>query len=244
MSVSLNSGKGKVIAFLRNTGVLCLLLTCLSACKKDSPPPPSTAPGKATLIFPKQNEVCTEGRILSLAETAIDFRWETAENTDTYELTVKNLVTGEVVSQSTAELHLEMNLKRNAPYSWFIISKSRQTGITAKSDVFKFYNAGPGILSYAPFPAEIIAPVMGQAVSVQNSMISLDWNGNDVDGDLINYDVYFGTTQTPELLRSNLTESSLNEVSVKSKSTYYWRVVSRDRRGNTSDSGLFQFTVN
>lgn len=242
MSISFTVRKGQA-AFLKYTGFL-FLLVCLSACKKDSPPPPSTAPGKATLIFPTQNEVCTEGRILSPTETAIDFRWGTAENTDTYELTVKNLVTGEVVSQSTGELHVEMNLKRNAPYSWYITSKSRQTGVTAKSDVFKFYNAGPGILSYAPFPAEIVSPIMGQVVTAQNSTVRLDWNGNDVDGDLLNYDVYLGVTTAPELLRANLAESSLNEVTVKSKTIYYWRVVSRDRLGNTSDSGLFQFSVN
>lgn len=242
--MSVSSCIMKANKVLKYTGVLFLVGMYLSGCKKDSPPPPSIAPGKATLIFPQHNEVCTEGRILSPTETQIDFKWAAAENTDTYDLAVKNLVSGEEMLQSTGELHLEMNLKRNIPYSWYVISKSRQAGVTTKSDVFKFYNAGPGLLSYAPFPAEIVSPIMGQTVSATNSLVNLDWNGSDVDGDLLNYDIYLGTTPAPELFRGKHTESNLNDIPVKSRTTYYWRVVSRDRTGNTSDSGLFQFFVN
>lgn len=223
---------------------LFLLLTVLVSCQKDSPPPPSTAPAKATLVFPEQNSICTEGEVISPLEAAIDFRWNQAENTHTYELTIKNLVTGETSSKSTEELHQVATLKRGTPYSWFVTSKSRQTGATAKSDVFKFYNAGPGVRTYAPFPAEIVSPIMGQQIAASLGTISLDWTGNDVDGDLVSYDVYLGTSNSPQLLRSDVADSKLDGISITSNTTYYWRVVSRDSKGNTSDSGLFQFRVN
>ena len=223
-------------------GKSCLwLLFGLIACQKDSPPPPVNEPGKAVLIFPEQNSVCLEGKAISAEESTVEFRWNAAEHTDTYELTVKNLITGEEQTGGTPELHLEMVLRRNAPYSWFVTSRSRQTGVTAKSDVFRFYNAGPGIVWYAPFPAEVVAPAMGQSLAA--GQVSLDWNGSDADGDLAGYDVYLGTTTMPDLLSGNLTESRLDGVAVTAGTVYYWRVISRDSKGNTSDSGLFQFSV-
>jgi hypothetical protein len=231
-----------VITKIMKRKVLCLLLVgSLIACQKDSPPPLVNEPGKAGLIFPEQNSVCLEGNVISPSESAVDFRWDKSDHTDSYEITVKNLITAEIRTASTTDQHLEVLLGRNAPYSWFITSKSRQTGVSTKSDVFRFYNAGPGKVSYAPFPAEILSPAMGQTVSA--GAVNLDWNGNDPDGDLSGYDVYLGTSTAPELLRSNVRDSNLDGIPVKAKNIYYWRIVSRDARGNTSDSGLFQFSV-
>ncbi len=218
------------------------LILGLAACQKDSPPPPVSEPGKAVLVFPEQNSVCMEGRVISAEESAVDFRWSPSEYTDTYELTIKNLITAEVRTAGTAESHLEVVLGRNAPYSWYVTSKSRQTGVAAQSDVFRFYNAGPGAVSYAPFPAEILLPVMGQ--SVPAGQVTLDWNGSDADGDLAVFDVYFGTSPNPDLFLSGLQDSKLEGVPVQANTVYFWRVISRDGAGNTSDSGVFRFSVN
>jgi len=53
-----------------------------------------------------------------------------------------------------------------------------------------------------------------------------------------------GTTNSPSVLQSNLTTSVLNNVTVNSAVTYYWKVVTKDLKGNTSDSGVYSFTVN
>jgi hypothetical protein len=221
---------------------LYFLLLGLLACQKDSPPPAVTEPGKAVLVFPQQNSVCMEGTVLSPAESSVEFKWNGSENTDTYEITVKNLLTAEIRTASTEAQNVELTLSRNTPYSWFITSRSRQTGVATQSDIFRFYNSGPGKVSYAPFPAEIVSPAMGQSLS--GPRVNLDWNGNDADGDLTGYDVYLGTSKTPELIRVNLQDSKFDAVLVKENTLYYWRVVSRDARGNTSDSGVFQFRVN
>jgi hypothetical protein len=36
----------------------------------------------------------------------------------------------------------------------------------------------------------------------------------------------------------------LNNVSVTSKNTYYWKIVTKDSQGNSSDSDIFVFKVN
>jgi hypothetical protein len=139
--------------------------------------------------------------------------------------------------------NIEINLSRNTPYSWFVSSKSTKNTFIAKSESWKFYNSGPGLISYSPFPAEIISPKKNEVVQPISGNINLEWKGSDVDGDILNYDVYFGTSNSPLILSSKLTTNSLNNVAVKENTTYYWKVMTRDTKGNVSDSGLYQFSV-
>jgi hypothetical protein len=223
--------------------ILILFIVVISvACKKN--PKPDLKPAAAVLTFPANNETCITGSILSATESSILFKWKQAVNVESYKLSIKNLEKGTTAFYNSSSTELEVKLIRNTPYSWHIISNSSKVADTAKSEVWKFYNAGEANASYAPFPAEIILPTMGQNVSAVNSKIILDWNGSDVDNDIASYDVYLGTTKTPALLSANLTSSILNDIIVTSNTLYYWKVVSKDSKGNTSDSGLYQFKVN
>ena len=61
--------------------------------------------------------------------------------------------------------------------------------------------------------------------------------------------VWFGATRAQVLIASSsstqlTTDSFVNGVALTSKTTYYWKVITRDTNGDTSDSGLFQFTTN
>jgi hypothetical protein len=201
------------------------------------------APVKAVLTFPLQNAVCTTGTIVSDSLSTITFTWNASDNTDNYDFYLKNLLTSTISIKNTTQTQLDVTLPRNTPFSWYIISKSTKTTTTAQSDVWKFYNAGLGTITYAPFPAQITAPAFGQNVAAGN--INLTWTGSSVNPNtIVNYDVYFGTTTTPPIYKGAISDSFVNGISVSSKTTYYWRVVTRDFNGNTSDSGLYQFSVN
>ncbi|HEY1024868.1 MAG TPA: hypothetical protein VGE26_06860 [Sphingobacteriaceae bacterium] len=223
--------------------LIVLLVFSVVSCQSDAPPPPAIPPARALLIFPEQNAVCTEGTVISATQSAIVFTWNSSANTDIYEVTIKNLTTGLTSTHVATEPRLEITLSRNAPYSWFVVSKSYQVGTTTKSDVWKFYNAGPGIISYAPYPAEIIFPVIGQQIDAPDGTVTLDWTGADADEDLMGFDIYFGTTTSPALLKSDHPESNV-PVAVTAGQTYYWRIITKDAQGNTSNSGLYQFRVN
>jgi hypothetical protein len=227
---------------LLKIAVAFLLVLVLTTCgKKESVPP---APEASVLAAPLKDEVCTTGKIISDTESTIDFKWLAAANAESYELSIKNLLTNSVSNQVTSATNLEVTLKRNTPYSWFITSKSSKSLTTAISPVWKFYNSGLGVISYPPYPAEIISPTLGQKVSATNGKITLQWRGLDTDNDIANYDVYFGTTNAPAIIQNKLTETSLANVSVNSATTYYWKVITRDTKGNTSDSGTYQFSIN
>ena len=223
---------------------LIFIIVLLAGCTSDVFTPQSLLPVKAALTFPAKDAICTTGTVLSATQSSITFTWNAAANTTSYEFTLKNLITAAIITQTTANTQLTITLLRNTPYSWYVTSKSTKINETAKSEVWKFYNSGPATVSYPPFPADIITPVLGQNLNAPNGKINLTWAGNDVDNDIATYDVYFGETSTPILLQANIPTSFLNDVSVTSNKTYYWKVITKDSAGNRSSSILSQFKIN
>lgn len=227
---------------MRRGIILILVLALFAGCKKRTyvPYPPT----KVSLVFPAKDAPCTTGTVISSSQNTVVFQWNSSEYTDSYELHLKNLLTDASTTTAVTSNQLEVTLSRNTPYSWYIVSINKYSTEHVQSDVWKFYNSGPGVLSYAPYPAEILTPTFGQSVTVTAGKLNLDWNGSDVDNDIATYDVYFGTTATPAVFRSGLTESIAIDVPVTSGNTYYWKVITKDKQGNSSDSGLYQFKVN
>lgn len=201
-------------------------------------------PAKAVLIAPAQNELCTQGTIISATESTVILQWSAAENAQGYELNIKDLEAGTTTSKLTTATQLSVTLKRNTPYSWYVKSGSSLNTATALSDTWRFYNAGPAAVNYAPFPADLIAPALGQSVTAAGGKIAISWAGNDVDNDIESYDVYLSDVATPTLLTSGITTNSLNDIAVVSGKQYYWKVITKDKKGNKSESGIHYFKVN
>lgn len=227
------------------TLLIFIVLLLVISCHKEDPDPVLIIknPTEALLVFPYENSECNEGTNITATQSTVLFEWRSAENTDEYELILSNLSTTDKTSFMVSETNIPIVLQRGTPYAWYVISRSDKIDSTATSEIWKFYNAGQGIESYAPFPAEIITPSMAETITSSPSKITLDWNGSDVDNDIIGYDLYFGTANPPDLLESNLQESVLTDVQVESNSIYYWSVTTKDARGNSSESGIFQFKI-
>ena len=221
---------------------LLLILLCLAviSCKKPVKDPPT----KAVLSLPLNNEACTSGTVTSPTLSSILFKWNASQNAESYELTIKNLETGVTTTQTTTNAELAVTLTRNMPYSWFVTAKSSKIATTAVSDTWKFYNAGEATSAFAPFPADLTFPRMAQRVTPTAGKIALTWTGGDVDNDIVNYDIYLGTTTTPALIKATQTGLTLPDVAVNAATTYYWKVITRDSKGNTSDSGIYVFYTN
>lgn len=199
-------------------------------------------PTAAALIFPEANSECTEGTSPTSTESIVQFKWSAGLHTNSYKLDLKDLNTGAVSSHTSSSTSVSIKIKRANPYSWSIVSKSSSSSKTATSPVWKFFNAGDGVVSYAPFPAELVSPLIGTVI--EEAVVSLDWSGSDVDGDIKSYDVYFGEAENPEKIETEITESILNNVAVTSGKKYYWKIDTKDEAGNVSISDTFNFTVN
>jgi len=220
------------IIFILMTGFI------LTGCTKKANVKPILT--KATLVFPEKNAVCTQGTSVSATQSAITFKWDPSPNATSYSVTCKNLLTNTSETQDAGTNLLKVVLLVNTPYSWSVISKASTGFDDAKSDTWKFYNAGQATTNYAPFPAEANFPAMDDQVAAGNPMFK--WTGSDADGDPLTYDFYCATDYNPVLIKGGLTNSNYADFTVK-PGIYYWKIISRDDHGNASDSGVFQFTV-
>lgn len=203
--------------------------------------PKIPTPSAAVLIFPFNNEECTEGNVLSETQSQVTFQWNAAENTDSYTLKLKNLESGTENSTTTTNTQLQLTLDRGTPYAWSVVSKANGTDENATSDTWRFYNAGAATENHAPFPAYDPSPKMGIAVDPGN--ITLQWKSTDLDGDALTYAIYLDTANPPIALLDE-SETNSSETMVVPNTVYYWRVVSSDSAGNSSESEIFEFRTN
>jgi len=202
-----------------------------------------SAPDAVALVYPLNNSDCETGEPVSASQSRITFEWNAADNADSYQVYVKNLETQSILQYSAgANTTLDINLTRGTPYSWYVVSKKEGVSETGTSPKWKFYNAGDPVTTYVPFPADVVAPPMSATVSVTS--VTLQWDGGDVDDNIIGYDVFFGTSANPTTLIASPAAPQLPNVSVSAGTTYYWKVVTHDADGNSSTSAVFQFKTN
>ncbi|MFD2146633.1 hypothetical protein [Mucilaginibacter antarcticus] len=228
---------------MRKYLIFIFIVLAVAGCKKKNKAVTSTIPGKPALTTPAQNSVCISGTIISATESQVLFTWNPAVNTDSYDLVLKNLLTYTSTTINTIDTKINATLLRNTPYEWYISAKQNSSSTTTQSDGWKFYNSGAGIVSYPPFPADIMYPAFGQVITPSNGKIELYWAGNSVGNNIASYTVCLGTTSNPPAIKNGLTESQLKDVAVTANTTYYWRIITFDADGNYTDSGLFQFKI-
>ena len=200
---------------------------------------PQDEPIAVLLVFPDKNALCNEGTQLTPTESTVFFEWEPNDNAINYILTIENLATETILKFETDGFILPVTIDRAQPFRWFVSYDFLSE--TKDSELWNFYNAGPGVQTYAPFPAAIISPSMSQSIPSTNS-VTLEWSGSDVDDDIVDYDVYFGETSPLSLITSAISANQLT-VSVVPGTIYFWNVVTKDAVGNTSESGIYQFKV-
>ncbi|MEM6514688.1 MAG: hypothetical protein AAF688_00755 [Bacteroidota bacterium] len=198
-------------------------------------------PVPVLLVFPQKDILCNEGLDPTPTQSTVFFEWLPNSNAISYTLYLENLNTNEIAQYETDDndFILPITIARATPYRWRV--DYNLNGDIKQSEAWNFYNAGPGLQNYAPFPAEIASPVMAESLPTTTS-VNLQWSGSDVDNDVVAYDVYFGTENPPTLKTSGLTETQLS-VPVNPDTIYYWNIITKDAGGNTSESGVFQFRV-
>lgn len=211
------------------------------SCSKTDPPKP---PGVTSLVFPEQNSICTTGVSLTPTESRVSFRWLSATDTESYELSVTNLNSNTTQRISTSELTADVVLEKGAPHSWEVTSRNNQVSETTPSANWVFYNAGSQI-SHPPFPSQIILPKSGATVfRSSDNTILLEWQGFDVDGDIAEFEVYADEQESADVLITT-TNPSVNsfKFDVEANTIYYWKVVCKDEEGNVSTSNIYSFKV-
>jgi hypothetical protein len=224
---------------------ILIIVLAIAACgtKKTTDPQPGGGPEAFTLLLPVKDQVCTTGSVLTPTESSIIFQWNASKSAGSYELVLKNLLTQAETKQTVTSTQATATLLRNTPYSWYINAKSANSSDITKSETWKFYNSGPGVESYAPYPAELLTPGFGEIVTAVNGKVNLTWKGSSAGNNIDYYNVFFGPSNNPPLVKAQTKDSFVNDVTVTSGSTYYWTVITVDKNGNVSTAPMANFYV-
>lgn len=224
----------------------CLILPFINGCGGDkngdgSITEPEKEPQIAALIYPENNTKCNEGTIISQTQSKVTFRWEAAAYANRYVLVITNLNDNSIDETLVSTNYLEVTLLRGTPYSWYVISKSTSSKATAKSETWRVYNAGVSTENYAPFPAELVSPMMG---ATTNTFLNLSWKGSDVDNDITEYEIYLDKSNPPNTSIGTTTNTKVAVSDLDGESIYYWKIITYDNYGNNSESQVFEFRTN
>ena len=88
----------------------------------------------------------------------------------------------------------------------------------------------------------MVSPALSASLAASTVNLSLEWLGEDVDNDIAEYEILFGNVNPPTQAQA-ATSSNNVSVTVSSGNTYFWRVITKDVNNNTSESQVFEFTI-
>ena len=214
--------------------LVCALLAL--GCKKDPPSPP----GKVTLLSPAKNSECSAIDSESGNTNLVEFSWQAASHTESYVLQVNELNSGTGQMKTTTALSEILAIEKGTPFSWNVTATNRAVTEKSVSETWYFFSPGTET-SYAPFPVEVLRPNGPKAFIDVNEEVSLEWVGADLDEDIDGYELFFGTENPPTLHASLTSNQTSAKVAAITKTVYYWRVITKDQEGNTSDTGVLSF---
>lgn len=203
--------------------------------------------GELALAAPLDSSTC-EGVSTSTTKCEVTLSWLPTSDNETYVLTVTNLNTNKVVliQNDIKTTTYKITLDKKEPFSWTISSRDNVTReISNKSPIWKFYaSAGESISNFAPFPADLLAPIQDKIVTAVDGKITLKWAGADANADSLKYTVYLDKVDGKQAPATELTNITATQATVNvSSGVYYWRVKSSDAN-SSSFSQIVRFTVN
>lgn len=98
-----------------------------------------------------------------------------------------------------------------------------------------------GGLNTAPAAPEFVAP--SNADNAVSTRCLLEWSCTDPENDELLFDVYFGTTNNPAKVASDLKVFSYKCLPLEFTGTYYWKVVAKDPYEHVVSSEVWEFTT-
>jgi hypothetical protein len=199
-------------------------------------------PGAVTLVSPSGNSACIQGTTESDA-SEVAFSWNAATNAENYRIDITNLNSQVKKSYTVSKLSYSTSLNNNAFYSWCVtaINGGGSTG----SDTLKFYLSGTPASNYAPFPTKLLTPEQGAVINANGAaavQVAFRWVGSDIDNDIARYALYLDNVDASTPVGSSLTTATTTQTLERGK-TYYWKVVTTDKAGNSSCSTVRNFII-
>jgi len=132
---------------------------------------------------------------------------------------------------------LPPNKKALKEYYWKIVSRNVTGGGTATGPIWNFTTKNE-------LPEVPSSPAPSNFEIDQLTSLTLTWVCSDNNtGDTLTYDIYFGDTIVPPLIKIDHGSNSYSIGGLTYESVYYWKIVARDNHGAIATSPVWQFTV-
>lgn len=201
--------------------------------------PINKAPSAPKLISPQSDQACTF--------SSMTFEWEPSidpEGTDVaYEFEVSETQDFSVLYKAieTNNTFVSLELEKGSTYYWRVLSKDEEGNESHYFEIRSFFTEPR--LTYNSIPQNPNSEIPSHNSTIDQSQTKLEWTSLDEDGDVLAFDVYFGTTNPPQLVQENLDETSF-EADLKEATTYYWQIIAKDTRGAKAIGPIWKFNVN
>lgn len=201
--------------------------------------PINKAPSAPKLISPQSDQACTF--------SSMTFEWEPSidpEGTDvTYEIEVSEKQDFAVLYKAieTNNTFVSLELEKGSTYYWRVLSKDEEGNESQYFEIRSFFTEPR--LTYNSIPQNPNSEIPSHNSTIVKSQNKLEWTSLDEDGDALVFDVYFGTTNPPQLVQENLEETSF-EADLKEATTYFWQIIAKDTRGAKAIGPIWKFNVN
>ena len=89
-------------------------------------------------------------------------------------------------------------------------------------------------------PGNPSPPNKGEDINIDEDF---SWSCSDPDGDSLKYDVYFGTSNSPQKVSSNQSDNSFDPGILNYEIKYYWKIVAWDEKGASTQGPIWSFTT-
>jgi hypothetical protein len=142
----------------------------------------------------------------------------------------------QLVSNQSSESYQPDPLQENITYYWRIIAWDTHDA-SARGPLWQFTTRqnSPPYEPSNPLPSDHAMNVSLDA--------DLRWVGGDPDGDVVTYDIYFGTTSPPQQIAQNQTQTLYDLGWLSSNTTYYWLIISWDAHHASASGPIWNFTT-
>ncbi|MFT3739816.1 MAG: FISUMP domain-containing protein [Breznakibacter sp.] len=193
-------------------------------------------PASILLASPINNAI----NVLYNAELFWNKAFDADDDISYYELYygIAEPLTNPLVTTST---NIFIHLSANTTYHWKVAAIDAH-GARVTSDTWSFTTVASS-LNHAPSSPQLLFPADNATdIGFQQS---LEWSpSSDTDQDLVYYDVFFGTeSDSVKPVATALTDTTYLPGGLRASTTYYWKVISYDRKGGMSESPLQSFST-
>ncbi|MCC8361351.1 fibronectin type III domain-containing protein [Salinimicrobium sediminilitoris] len=221
--------------------ILCFLVF---ACSSDSEPPDENekqnkAPEAPILLTPEDNLFCVDNEL--------EFSWLSATDPEgdnvsyLFEISTSSDFSEMYYRKELTSLIMNKQFDKGMTYYWRVVAKDSKGHTGAYSAVRNFFTEEAPSTNSLPSVPKKLSP---EEYKIYGSEVELAWESIDLDDDELKYDLYFGTSENPPLLKENLSTYAFVVNNLEAGTIYHWKIVAMDGKGGKSIGQVWSFKTN